>query len=234
MTGQTASGEPLICSINRALTVWICKLLSVEVCCKFIALLMLLGIVPQFASMKPMFFLLSSHSACVHGNLLVLQEHLNPKVCRCGMLFVTEEHSVSLIIQPNWWTQNFHSLAHLLLNTISIVNTISLHELDECGETLLMKSVVTGCNAITNLLIDGGVNVNSLALRNYLALHHAVWEGNSELIRLLLDNGTHVDKRNGVTETLLALAALWEHNDILELLIRHRCRIHNYSMGTRQ
>jgi len=57
-----------------------------------------------------------------------------------------------------------------------------------------------------------------------LALHHAVWEGNSELIRLLLDNGTHVDKRHGVTETLLALAALGEHNDILELLIRQMLR----------
>jgi len=51
-----------------------------------------------------------------------------------------------------------------------MLNTISLHELDECGETLLMKFVVTGCNAVTKVLIDSGVNVNSLALRNYLAV----------------------------------------------------------------
>ena len=67
-------------------------------------------------------------------------------------------------------------------------------------------------------MISGGANVNARSWLTYSALHHAAWAGQTEVVRLLLDNGACDDERTDDGSTPLALAA-----HVLKLLIRHGC-----------
>ena len=67
---------------------------------------------------------------------------------------------------------------------------ISCHSVDDqCGWTPLRFAVQYGHIAVVNLLIQNGAEVNTKFASNKTSLHHACYNGNMEMCKLLLDAG---------------------------------------------
>ncbi|KAI0290861.1 ankyrin repeat-containing domain protein, partial [Russula brevipes] len=57
------------------------------------------------------------------------------------------------------------------------------------------------------------------------ALHHAAYEGHTEVAQLLLRHGANVDARGEMNRTPLSLASFHGHRDIVQLLLDHGAEV---------
>lgn len=101
---------------------------------------------------------------------------------------------------------------------------------DMNGATALCNAVVMGSRSIVKLLLKGGANPNLLeevednrgsAYRGFTpALHIAASEGKIDIVRILIQGGANVNLVAGGYQTPLANAVWFQHEAIVQLLIR--------------
>ena len=100
-------------------------------------------------------------------------------------------------------------------NNIDIVRYI-IQNIDDVNGTTkdgspLMASAVKGYNAISELLIAAGADVNLQDANQTTALHYAVMFKNYDLVLMLLEAGANPNHKNNVGQSPYDLALI--HND---------------------
>ena len=91
---------------------------------------------------------------------------------------------------------------------------------DRPGATSLMAATIRGDEAMAELLLASGVNVNDQDEEGLTALMVAARDGHAALLQQLLDRGAIVDVRMRLGWTALAYAARKGHPDIARRLLR--------------
>ncbi|CAC5382379.1 unnamed protein product [Mytilus coruscus] len=86
------------------------------------------------------------------------------------------------------------------------------------GGTCLMNSV--GCSGLVDFLIAKGVEVNSVDVNDWTALHYAAKEGHVNSTRILLTNNADYTIRNKTNRTALELAAFNGHDLVVDTFLQ--------------
>ena len=90
---------------------------------------------------------------------------------------------------------------------------------DEVGCTPLQKASRRGhCGAVL-VLLQRGVEVNSLDRESRSPLHRAALRGHPEVAELLLENGADVNKMDRDGNTPLSWAVALDHEEVVKVLI---------------
>ena len=90
---------------------------------------------------------------------------------------------------------------------------------DTNGWTPLTRAAASGDVVTLRQLIARGADPNTPAT-TVSALTAAVWYGNTNNVRQLLESGARVDAKDGIGFTPLSLAALWDRTEIVKLLLK--------------
>ncbi len=88
----------------------------------------------------------------------------------------------------------------------------------------LFKAVLSNAPAQLIQVIGNGVNVDSRGALEMTPLMVAAQDGQTEIVRILLENGAQVNATNIVGQTPIKLASLREHQDIISLLKQYEVR----------
>lgn len=142
------------------------------------------------------------------------------------LLFSNLYHGQTLL---SWAIENGHQVVVKLILEDGGLN-LNLNSKDNTGQTLLSKAAATGNQVLVQLLLaqntidpnskdgsgqtplsqaaeNGHIDVvNLLVKRDTITLHMLIQEGKQALIKLLLDAGYGVDKRNDLGQTPLHVA----------------------------
>lgn len=86
------------------------------------------------------------------------------------------------------------------------------------GWPLLMIAAKEGDQAMVELLLRSGADVNDKNNSNEVALHYAALHGHKEIVQLLIDHKADVNVKNDADATPLAAAAGAGKSDIVALL----------------
>jgi ankyrin repeat protein len=86
------------------------------------------------------------------------------------------------------------------------------------GETLISLAAHDNQLSLAKLLVENGADINAQS-RNGTPLYCAVWGGNPEIVKLLLENGAPASGRSEHDETPLHLASRKGYEDIVSLLL---------------
>ncbi|KAJ7273817.1 ankyrin repeat-containing domain protein [Mycena rebaudengoi] len=92
---------------------------------------------------------------------------------------------------------------------------------------VLLAAVEVGDKAVVQQLLENGVDVNLLDrnLKYGNALQVASAKGNTELIKLLIEEGANVDALGGKYGNTLQVASWWGHEEVVKLLIEKGANI---------
>ncbi len=93
---------------------------------------------------------------------------------------------------------------------------IDLNPITDDGETPLMMAVFKGQTQLAIQLIDKGADVNK---PGWTPLHYAATAGNTELIKLLLENYAYIDAESPNKTTPLMMAAHYGTPSAVKLLL---------------
>jgi ankyrin repeat protein len=84
-----------------------------------------------------------------------------------------------------------------IVKLFSIECRSSMYKRDCNGYTLLHLAAINGCNGESAQgLIDAGIDVDDVDLNGNTALHFAIIYDNAEVVKILVDNGCNIYKRN--------------------------------------
>jgi len=97
-----------------------------------------------------------------------------------------------------------------------------VNELDEYGETPLIRSILDGQPTVAMLLLDRGAAIDTRNRGGFTALHAAAYAGSSEIAEALIARGANInDQANKAGVSPLLIAAEQGHIDVLRVLINH-------------
>ena len=91
------------------------------------------------------------------------------------------------------------------------MNAIAFHKAAYKGHPEILKLLLSSKNA-ARLINDMGPN------NGYTPLHDAIWHGNTEAAKVLIDAGARLDLKNYEGDTPLELAKRYKYNEIIEYL----------------
>ncbi|MDQ7826348.1 MAG: ankyrin repeat domain-containing protein [Candidatus Eremiobacteraeota bacterium] len=100
---------------------------------------------------------------------------------------------------------------------------------DSSGHTALEKAIDRGHNDVALFLIEHAGS-GKKGMEGTL-LHHAAWNGNIEMARLLLEKGTEVNGRDKAGKTALHYAISADYLDVAKLLIEKGADVNSLSAG---
>ena len=88
------------------------------------------------------------------------------------------------------------------------------------GNTALLVAAEKECKEVAKVLLEGGADPNVAQVDNgrWTALHHAAYEGDIEMVQLLVDYGADPDAEDENGETALHFARDMEHCAVIGLL----------------
>jgi ankyrin repeat protein len=109
-----------------------------------------------------------------------------------------------------------------LINTGHDVNAKN----DKDGTTVLMYAILSNSDAVVNILIEAGANVNAKNNDGYNALLIASMYNRLELIKLLISAEVNINTRTNTGATALMFASRYSTKDVAELLINAGAEIH--------
>lgn len=99
---------------------------------------------------------------------------------------------------------------------------MDVNSLDCSGTPMLNIAVRNDRKECTAWLIDNGADINAASRdRGYTALMDAVWRGNYDIAKLLLDKGAAVNTVNKEGQTMLVLAVGAGKERLCSLLVEH-------------
>ena len=87
------------------------------------------------------------------------------------------------------------------------------------GETVLHQAAYYGHEAVVQVLVDNGADVEAEGLEGETALHQAAYYGPEAMVRLLVENGADVTATSDGGETALHQAAMDGHDRVARLLV---------------
>ena len=85
--------------------------------------------------------------------------------------------------------------------------------------TPIALAAANGNTAMIRILLDAGVDPNTIDPNNEPVSWAAIRSGNVEAVKVLLDRGATVDFKDSVRQSSLMLAIREDHPDIVRLLI---------------
>ena len=112
------------------------------------------------------------------------------------------------------------------LIALQITQTMNIHQTDHFGNTPLNSAIRSGHKAISQMLIDLGMDVNTTN-RFGTPLHNAARLGKINLVKLLIDSGADLNKRDSFGKTPLHDAARSRKNEVVGLLLSHGADLDN-------
>ncbi|MBD0404691.1 ankyrin repeat domain-containing protein [Flammeovirga sp. EKP202] len=92
-----------------------------------------------------------------------------------------------------------------------LMNAIAFHKAGYMGNTEIMKMLVQHSDA-DKYINDQGLN------NGYTPLHDAIWHGNTEAAKVLIDAGARLDLKTYEGDTPLDLAKRYNYNDIVKYI----------------
>jgi ankyrin repeat protein len=99
---------------------------------------------------------------------------------------------------------------------------VDIEVTDAKGYTPLVIASYNGQAKATAALLAAGAQVDGAAdARGNTALMGVCFKGYGEIAQILLDAGADVNRRNGVGQTALMMAALVDRTAIIDLLLEH-------------
>ncbi|KAI0544207.1 ankyrin repeat-containing domain protein [Xylaria curta] len=152
--------------------------------------------------------------------------------------FFTKTFKVEACAQAMW---NLKKARRPLPARLHIAAFLGLHEVAKTiiededpnpiasnGETPIYEAVIQGHLSVVELLLERGVNVDSM-ICGWPLLGHAATRGHETMVRLLLDRGAEVDLRSTRPshegETALMFAASRGHESVVRLLLERGANI---------
>lgn len=125
-----------------------------------------------------------------------------------------DKHSPLLIASRN----NYPDVAKVLLEAGAdigqrgyLMNAIAFHKAGYMGNTEIMKMLVNHK--------DSHKYINDQGLNNgYTPLHDAIWHGNTEAAKLLIDAGARLDLKTYERDTPLDLAKRYNYTEIIDYI----------------
>ena len=114
-----------------------------------------------------------------------------------------------------------------------IKSNVNLNESDRFGSSALLHAIIFRDEAIADLLIRSGANVNLVNDEGRSPLQIASKKGLFDLSKLLIDNGANVNQIDVDGSSALILAAANGHIKVVELLIAHGAEIDQLDNGGR-
>lgn len=96
---------------------------------------------------------------------------------------------------------------------------VYLHKTDDRGRTALIWAAEGGYEAVVQLLLEKGANVNAKEDREKTALHRAAWGGHEAVVQLLLEKGADVNAKDRYGSTVLHMAARGGYKAVARLLL---------------
>ena len=99
-----------------------------------------------------------------------------------------------------------------------------LEDQDAVGTALYYASNI-GLQAVVQVLLDEGADVNAKDEYGGTALYRAAWNGHEAVVRRLLEHKADVDAKDNNGETALSRAALYGHEAVVRLLLEHKADV---------
>lgn len=99
---------------------------------------------------------------------------------------------------------------------------VSLDDQDVDGDTALHKSVVKKNSIAVEILCKAGADCNIPDKAGYPVAFHAVFKADIATLRVLQQYGADLNHHSRTGDTLLIVAAMLHHNDLLEYLIEQK------------
>ncbi|KAL9117500.1 MAG: hypothetical protein Q9187_005963 [Circinaria calcarea] len=130
-------------------------------------------------------------------------------------------HSFTLLHIASWL--GILPLAENLLLKNGSINKVKrffyLNKIDNRKKTALIWAAEGGHEAIIQLLLEKGADVDAKDENGHTALHEAAFKGNKAVIRLLLEKGADIKVKDKDKWTAMHAAALSGHEAIIQLLL---------------
>ncbi|XP_010680764.2 uncharacterized protein LOC104895835 [Beta vulgaris subsp. vulgaris] len=111
----------------------------------------------------------------------------------------------------------FESLSRKILSKVIKLN-------DRCGASVPHLAAANGHCQVLKILLDadhGKTMIHDKDNEGYGILHFAVFSGNLDVARFLIDNGVDINMVNDLGETALILAATGADTELAKLLVVH-------------
>ena len=102
---------------------------------------------------------------------------------------------------------------------------------DKDGWPLLHLAALHGKDAVAQLLLDKGVDINAVDGKGSTALHQACWDGKTTIAQLLVEKGANIHVKNGLLNTALHFAAGRGHMAIVQCLCWQGARLDKNQNG---
>ncbi|KAI9674017.1 MAG: hypothetical protein M1829_003860 [Trizodia sp. TS-e1964] len=94
-----------------------------------------------------------------------------------------------------------------------------LKKVDVTGKTALIWAAWNGHEAVVQLLLEKGANVEAKDNDGWTALIRAAWEGHEAVVQLLLEKGANAETKDNYERTALIYAAWNGHEAVVQLLL---------------
>ena len=111
-----------------------------------------------------------------------------------------------------------------LTEQLTAIHSKDLNPLESSVRVPLRVAVNKGYFDVARLLLDHGADVNN-KISNWTLLHHASYDGNSDVVQLLLEYRADVDCRADLDRTSLHLASEGGRLEAMQLLLEYRADV---------
>ena len=102
-------------------------------------------------------------------------------------------------------------------------NAVNIRDNRQC--TPLHFAAEAGCNDITELLINKGVEIDAVDINKNTPLHYAIMNGRADIVTILLKYGADKNAQNKDLNTPLHLAGWYKQKSIIEILVENGAEI---------